>query len=87
MSYTVLDAIEFVLEEEGKPQDASQLSWLLSEVELARAGEEEVRAALERDIGQLDEESRFARTSEGRYALRRWTAGVWPFLGTPGRDG
>ena len=72
MSYTVLDAIEHTLEEQGGLQSPYWLSSLLDEMKLWKASEHDVRAALDKDIAELGEESRFVKVADDEYALRSW---------------
>lgn len=69
---TLLDACQFVLEDQGEPQSSYWLASQVVEMKLWRASEAEVRDALNRDIQRLGEHSRFWRTSEDEFALRSW---------------
>lgn len=51
MIYTVLDAIEIVLKEQGEPQSPFWLASLMDERKLWKASEHDVRAALENHAG------------------------------------
>ncbi len=73
--YTVLDACSFVLENEDQPQSPYWLASIMDEMKLWKASEHDVRAALEKDIAELGEESRFAKVADDEYALRSWTTG------------
>jgi DNA-directed RNA polymerase delta subunit len=44
-------------------------------MKLWKASEHDVRAALEKDIAEFGEESRFAKVADDEYALRSWTTG------------
>lgn len=70
---TILDAIEFVLEDQGEPQSPYWLASQMMEARLWRASEYDVRAALEEDIRKRGEQSEFVRTADGECALRSWT--------------
>jgi hypothetical protein len=73
MIHTILDAIEFILEDQGEPQSPDWLASQIMELRLWRASEQGVRTALERDIGKFGERSPFVRTTGGEYALRKWS--------------
>jgi DNA-directed RNA polymerase delta subunit len=70
--HTVLDACQFVLETHGNPESPYCLSSLMIEMKLWKASEQKIRTALERDIAQFGNESRFVRVTEDEYALRSW---------------
>jgi DNA-directed RNA polymerase delta subunit len=71
--YTILDACEFVLENQGEPQSSYWLASQMMEMKLWRASEESVRRALNRDIRERGEGSRFVKVGEDEFALRSWT--------------
>lgn len=72
MIYTILDAAEFILEEQGEPQSPYWLSSQMLEGKLWRASEHDVRSALEQDIAECGDRSRFVEADDGEYALRSW---------------
>ena len=72
MIHTILDAIEFVLEELGEPQSPYWLSSQLMEGRLWRASEHDVRAALEKDMKEWGEKSQLIKVADDEYALRSW---------------
>ena len=72
---TILDACQFVLEDQGEAQSSYWLSSIMLEMKLWRASESQVRAALDRDIELYGESSPFTRVGEDLYALRSWNAG------------
>jgi DNA-directed RNA polymerase delta subunit len=69
---TILDAIEFILENQGEPQSPYWLASQMMEMRLWRASEYDVRAALERDIRELGERSRFVQIGDGEWGLTEW---------------
>ena len=46
---------------------------MMIEMEVWKASEERIRAALERDIAKFGEQSRFVRVAEDEFALKAWT--------------
>jgi hypothetical protein len=70
---TILDAIEFILVDQGEPQSPFWLASQMMEARLWRASEHDVRAALNEDITKWGEQSQFVRTADGEYGLRSWT--------------
>lgn len=70
---TILDAIQFVLEDQGEPQSPYWLASQMMEARLWRVSEHDVQAALEGDITKWGEQSQFVRTADGEYGLRSWT--------------
>jgi len=72
MIYTILDAAAFILEEQGEPQSPYWLASQMMEGKLWRASEHDVRAALEQDIAECGDGSRFVKADDGEYALRSW---------------
>jgi hypothetical protein len=73
MINTILDAIEFILEEQGEPQSPYWLASQMEEVRLWKASEQKVRAALNADIAKFGERSPFVKFGDDEYALRCWT--------------
>jgi hypothetical protein len=74
MIETLLDACQFVLEDQGEPQSSYWLASQVMEMKLWRASESDVRNALNEDIEQHGERSRFVRIADDEFALRSWTA-------------
>jgi len=74
MIQTLLDACRFVLEDQGEARSSSWLASLVTEMRLWRAGESQVRAALDKDIERFGASSLFVKVSEDEYALRSRTA-------------
>ena len=72
MIESLLDACQFVLENQGEPQSSYWLASLVMEMKLWRASEADVRAALKRDIEEHGERSRFVFFGEDEFALRSW---------------
>ena len=72
MIYTIIEAIEFVLDAQGEPQSPYWLSSQMDEVRLWKASEHVVRAALEKDMQEWGEKSQFVKTADDEYALRSW---------------
>ena len=69
---TLLDACQYVLEDQGEPLSSYWLASLVVELKLWRASETKVRAALQKDIKVLGEHSRFVFVGEDKFALRSW---------------
>ena len=59
MIETLLDACQFVLEDQGEPQSSYWLASQVMEMKLWRASEADVRDALKKDIEAHGERSRF----------------------------
>jgi hypothetical protein len=74
MIESLLDACQFVLENLGEPQSSYWLASQVMEMKLWRAGEADVRAALQKDIEEHGERSRFVFVGEDEFALRSWKA-------------
>jgi hypothetical protein len=74
MIETLLDACQFVLEDQGEPQSCYWLASQIMEMKLWRASEADVRDALNRDIHQHGEQSRFRQVADDEFALRSWKA-------------
>lgn len=72
MIYTVLDAIELVLEELGEPQSPFWLASQMDEGKLWKASEHDVRAALEEDMKEWAEKSQFVKVADDEWGLRCW---------------
>ena len=74
MIESLLDACQFVLENLGRPQSSYWLASQVMEMKLWRASEADVRAALQKDIEEHGERSRFVFVGEDEFALRSWKA-------------
>ncbi len=74
MIETLLDACQFVLEEQGEPQSSYWLASQVMEMKLWRTSAADVRAALTKDIEEHGERSRFVFVGDGEFALRSWNA-------------
>jgi len=72
MCYSLLDACEFVLTDQGEPQNSYWLASIMMEMKLWRASEASVQAALTKDIRQRGDDSRFMAVGEDEFALRAW---------------
>ena len=75
MIESLLDACQFVLEDQGEPQSSYWLASQVMEMKLWRASEADVRDALNKDIRQRGEQSRFLQITDDEFVLRSWTAG------------
>ena len=74
MIYTILDACKLVLDNLGEPQSPYWLASQMEEMKVWKANERDVRAALEEDIAEFGERSRFTKLADDEYALRSWTS-------------
>lgn len=72
MIQTLLDACEYILEVESEQQSPYWFASMMYEMRIWKASVHDVRAALEKDIAELGEESRFVKVSDDEYALRSW---------------
>jgi len=72
MIESLLDACEFVLQEQGEPQSTYWLASQVMEMKLWRASEADVREALCNDIAKLGESSCFVALPDDEFALRSW---------------
>ena len=72
MINTILDACQYVLEDQGEAQSSYWLSSLMMEMKLWRASESQVRRALDKDITTFGDSSPFVKVAEDLYALRSW---------------
>ena len=70
MIESLLDACQFVLDDQGEPQSSYWLASQIMEMKLWRASEANVRDALTKDIEKHGEASRFARLADDEFALR-----------------
>ena len=71
---TLVDACEFILEDQGEPQSSFWLASQIEEMKLWRASEADVRDALSKDIAAHGEESLFIKVADDEFALRSWAA-------------
>jgi hypothetical protein len=69
---SILDACSHVLEINGDPQSSYWLASQMEEMRLWRASEYDVRVAINKDIREIGQRSRFVRTADDEYALRSW---------------
>lgn len=71
----LLDAVAFVLADQGCPQTCDWLVSLMEEMKLYRVKGNDpaktVRARIRADINRRGLESRFIETADGRFGLRR----------------
>ena len=74
MIESLLDACQFVLEDQGEPQSSYWLASQVMERKLWRAGEADVRGALKKDVGGHGGRSRFVFVGDDEFALRSWKA-------------
>jgi len=72
---SLLDACQFVLNDQGEPQSSYWLASQIMELKLWRASEATVRDALNQDIQRLAQDSRFVYIGDDEFALREWTEG------------
>ena len=72
MIHTIINAIDFILEEQGGPQSPYWLASPMMEMRLWRASEHDVRTVLEKDMKAWGEKSQFVKTADDEYALRWW---------------
>lgn len=70
---TLLDACEFVLEDQGEPQSSFWLASQIMEMKLWRASEADVRIALNKDIERRGTSSLFVKLDNDEFSLRSWT--------------
>jgi DNA-directed RNA polymerase delta subunit len=73
MIESLLDACEFVLNDQGEPQSSDWLASQVTEMKLWRASEADVRDALSKDIAKFGESSRFIALPDDEFALRSWS--------------
>lgn len=72
MIYSLLDACEYILNDQGEPQSSYWLSSQVIELKLWKASEADVQAALTKDINQHGDASRFMIVGDDEFALRVW---------------
>ena len=72
MCYSLLDACEYVLIDQGVPQSSYWLASLMMEMKLWRASEADVQVALTKDIRHRGDDSRFMVVGEDEFALHAW---------------
>lgn len=72
--YSLLDACEYILNDQGEPQSCYWLASQIMELKLWRASEVGVRNALNRDIKKNGEMSLFIKLRDDEFALRSWSA-------------
>jgi hypothetical protein len=74
MIETLLDACQFVLDDQGEPQSSYWLTSQILEMKLWRASDAEVRDALNKDIELYGKASRFVALADDTFSLRSWTS-------------
>ena len=72
---SLLDACQFVLEDQGEPQSSYWLASQVMEMKMWRASEADVRDAINKDIAKQGESSRFVPLADDEFALRSWMKG------------
>ncbi len=72
MTDSLLDACEFVLNEQGEPQSSYWLASQVMEMKLWRASEADVRDAISKDIARVGESSRYVALPNDEWGLRSW---------------
>jgi hypothetical protein len=72
MIHTLLDACEFILEDQGEPQTSYWLASQIMEMKLWRASDADVLEALKKDIAKHSESSRFVALADDEFGLRSW---------------
>ncbi len=73
MIHTLLDACEFILNDQGEAQSSFWLASQIMEMKLWRTDEAKVRDALNKDIHKYGEASLFIKVADDEFALRSWT--------------
>lgn len=73
MIHTLLDACEFILDDQGEPQSSNWLASQIMEMKLWRTTEAKVRDALIKEIHKYAEASSFIKVADDQFALRSWT--------------
>jgi hypothetical protein len=71
---SLLDACEFVLNEQGELQSSFWLASQVMEMKMWRASEANVRDALCKDVAKHGEASRFVTLPDDEWGLRSWAA-------------
>jgi len=69
---TLLDACEFILNDQGEPQSSFWLASQAMEMRLWRASEADVREALHKDMEKHGLSSRFVKLADDEFGLRSW---------------
>lgn len=72
MIYSLLDACEYIMKDQGEAQSSYWLASQIMEMKLWRTTEAKVRTALTKDIQQHGEASLFVKVSDEEFALRSW---------------
>jgi hypothetical protein len=70
---TLLDACQYVLEDQGEPQSSYWIASQIMEMKLWRTSEGEVRDVLSKDIAKHGQSSRFMSLADNTFALRSQT--------------
>ena len=71
---TLLDNCQCVLEDQGEPQSSYWLASQVMEMKFWQASEADVRAALQKNIEEYGERSRFVFVGYDEFTLRSWKA-------------
>ena len=72
MIESLLDACEFVLNDQGEPQSSYWLASQIMEMKFWRTSDADVRDALNKNIAKHREASRFVSLPDEEFALRSW---------------
>lgn len=72
MIYSIIEACEFILEDQCEPQSPFWLASQITEMKLWRATEVGVRNALNADINKWAEKSQFVKVGDDAFGLRSW---------------
>lgn len=72
MIHTLLDACEFILNDQGEAQSSYWLASQILEMKLWRTNEAKVRDALVKDIQKHGEASLFIKLADDEFVLRSW---------------
>ena len=75
MIHSLIDACEYIRNDQGDPQTSFWLASQIMETRLWRCAETGVRRVLNADIKTLGERSRFVKIAEDTFALRWWVDG------------
>ena len=71
--HTLLDACEYILEDQGEPQSSDWFASQIMEIKLWRTSEADIRDTLTKGIMKHGEASLFIKVAEDEFALRSWT--------------
>lgn len=73
MIYRLLDACEYILNDQGEAQSSFWLASQIMEMKLWRTNEAKVCDALTKDIQKHGDASLFIKVADDEFALRSWT--------------